>query len=86
MTEEPGTPVGEACVDCAAFLANGTVPADRSELPDSIRKLWNGVQLTTSTRDDHNPENEDQWFSWKPCHCCGSPLGGLRECLLIIRA
>ena len=25
--------------------------------------------------------NNDSWFSWHPCECCGSHLGGMREYL-----
>jgi hypothetical protein len=47
--------------------------------------------LSTGTEDRLDPaihsedyqgrESCDPWFSWHPCECCGSPLGGSREYL-----
>lgn len=42
--------------------------------------------LSTSCRDSADFENPDApegepWFSWRPCECCKSGLGGMREYL-----
>ena len=36
--------------------------------------------LSTGTNDGENGDI-DPWFSWRPCPCCGSHLGGNREYL-----
>jgi hypothetical protein len=65
------------CVDCIQFIANGELPDDSKrstaiiagherELP----AIWvnGGSELPTDQRE----------FSWRPCACCGSKLGGDR--------
>lgn len=48
--------------------------------------------LSTGTEDLHDSngnlrerdlegDSPSPWFSWRPCKCCGSPLGGNREYL-----
>jgi hypothetical protein len=39
--------------------------------------------LTFISTGTNNGEDGDvnPWFSWRPCECCGSHLGGLREYL-----
>lgn len=36
--------------------------------------------LSTGTNDGEHGDI-DPWFSWRPCPCCKSPLGGMREYL-----
>jgi hypothetical protein len=45
-----------------------------------------GLSALSTGCDEHmTPEDEggdvDPWFSWSPCECCGSHLGGNREYL-----
>lgn len=39
--------------------------------------------------DTDHPDFEswsEDWFSWRPCECCGSPLGGNRNRLSILES
>ncbi len=31
------------------------------------------------SNEDETPHETEPFFSWSPCECCGSPLGGNRE-------
>jgi hypothetical protein len=70
-----------ACVDCLLFVANGDVPEHDEALPERIRaRLGDGAsRLVCAGGDDDGTE-----FSWSPCECCGSRLGGMRHALAII--
>ena len=37
--------------------------------------------FSTSTAETCGGEESDPWFSWSPCECCKSPLGGNRQYL-----
>jgi hypothetical protein len=77
-----------ACEDCCRFVANGDVPEDRPTISDDIRARITPattVHLVNATDEDDNPTGED-WFSWSPCECCGSPLGGMRNHLAVLTA
>jgi hypothetical protein len=59
---------------------------DYAEYQKSVAKFIARENLSfLSTGTDTKPEDEggnpDPWFSWRPCECCGSPLGGNREYL-----
>ena len=79
-----------ACADCVAYLANGTVPAERPDLPRQIAQQWKNVPLTTTTipaggrasylRGASAPA---AWFSRQPCDCCCGRRAGLRAFLCI---
>jgi hypothetical protein len=69
-----------------------TTKADYQEYQESIAQFIarEGLRfLSTGTVDrlapDYDPEAEwaegESWFSWSPCECCGSHLGGDREYL-----
>ena len=62
-----------ACMDCTAYVANGTVPEDRPNLVSSIVATLGDAEGLVCAG-----ESED-WFSWHPCECCASPLGGNRN-------
>ena len=38
-----------------------------------------GIQNLSTKYDEETGENEESFFSWYPCECCGSTLGGDRE-------
>jgi hypothetical protein len=63
-----------ACIDCIAFLANGEIIEDRPNLPQEIAENWPPIEWTLHLKSEENP-----WFSWSPCECCGSRFGGTRE-------
>jgi hypothetical protein len=63
----------DICDDCLMFLANGDVPDNRPNLPDEIDGLWTGFDVVLSGSEESEP-----FFSWRPCGCCGSRLGGNR--------
>lgn len=60
------------CTDCAHFHANGEVPVS-CETADEAAE-W----LESLDDSGHWIVGEDEGFSSRPCHCCGSPLGGDR--------
>ena len=71
-----------ACVECILYVANGDVPDDRDALPDEVAEMWppaEGWQLCMG-----DPEQDDE-FSWSPCQCCGSHLGGARHEVIALR-
>lgn len=67
----------DICVDCLVWLANGDLPEDRPELPQDIEIRWPARErwhLVPAGGEDDEPH-----FSWSPCECCGSQLGGDRH-------
>lgn len=75
------------CADCYVFAAYGMVGEDlddyetrQGEVERAFNALLHGAgpdaQLTTG-----DGETE---FSWEPCECCGSHLGGSRHTALIL--
>lgn len=69
------------CVDCIAFVANGTIPEDRPELPDLIAARFPGESHHIVNADE---EGEEEHFSRSGCDCCGSHLGGMRGKLALL--
>jgi hypothetical protein len=55
--------------DVAAFIAR-----------DGLSFLSTGTWDYQGEHDEPRPENwnDEPWFSWTPCECCGCPLGGNR--------
>lgn len=44
--------------------------------------LSTGCSALDHTATGHeNREHSEPWFSWRPCDCCKSTLGGMREYL-----
>jgi hypothetical protein len=69
-----------ACTDCLVFVANGDVPEDENGnewSPDHIEAIWPASQYDLVCGD----LDDDSDFSWQPCECCGSRLGGSRHAL-----
>lgn len=56
----------EICVDCYTNHHEGNAMADTS------------VGWTDNTNADDDDDNGITDFSWTPCACCGSTLGGSR--------
>ena len=71
-----------ACTDCLLYVANGDVPYDNSDgwSESAIYSRWPTDQFDLACGDnEHNDE-----FSWQPCECCGSRLGGSRHSLVAL--
>jgi len=66
-----------ACRDCLLFVANGDLPEDGDWSPDHIEKIWPCAEYVLVCGDTE----QDDEFSWQPCECCGSRLGGSRHML-----
>lgn len=82
------------CVDCLAFLANGTTgdspdaKDDAEHAADMAREWGVGTEITLGrmreldeSEEDFETDAEDghhDGFSWHPCQGCGSTLGGDR--------
>jgi len=67
-----------SCIDCVAFVANGEIPESRPHLVNEIRaRLGADARRLAVTCGDQID------FSWAPCQCCGSPLGGSREAMVV---
>lgn len=47
-----------------------------AEYEESVRAFFEKEGLNCLSAIDNEPE---PYFSWQPCDCCGSPLGGDRE-------
>lgn len=64
-----------ACVDCGFLLANGEPENPEPEWsPEAIEARWPHAEWHLVNGDS----DDDQSFSWQPCDCCGSELGGER--------
>lgn len=73
-----------ACSDCLLYVANG----DENPTSDingwsaeTVNERWEGYSLGVGWKDSADHEgnvNDDLGFSWRPCDCCGSKLGGDR--------
>lgn len=62
------------CSDCAMFIANGELPEeDGNKLISAIESNWKDLSGQIVLGD-----NDTEEFSWSPCECCGSSLGGNR--------
>jgi len=67
-----------SCVDCVAYVANGEIPESRPHLVNEIRgRLGADARRLAVTCGDQID------FSWAPCQCCGSLLGGSREAMVV---
>jgi len=62
-----------ACVDCGFFVAYGEV-----EQPDPTWRAANFERGTAGLVVVNGDSDRDHEFSWSPCDCCGSRLGGTR--------
>jgi len=68
-----------SCIDCVVYAANGEIPPERPDLLVDIRARL-GADMAHLCYDGE----EQIDFSWRPCQCCGSPLGGSRETLAVL--
>lgn len=76
------------CVDCLMFHANG--PDDLE--PEVVGRIVAGCEReapyhwASDGRGLDEPEGADeQEFSWRPCACCHSSLGGSRHRFALIK-
>jgi hypothetical protein len=71
-----------ACTDCLMFIANGDEPEDNGNQwsADNIARHWPPYQYNLCCGDSDNDDD----FSWQPCECCGSRLGGSRHEIVAI--
>ena len=70
-----------ACTDCLMWVANGDEPEGDTEWNAyKIDAIWPPKQFDLACGDTEN----DHDFSWSPCECCGSRLGGSRHELIAL--
>ncbi|WPZ36730.1 hypothetical protein T8K17_11350 [Thalassobaculum sp. OXR-137] len=65
----------EVCEDCNGWIEADILPHDRPTLPADIDRIWpkaDGWDIIASNG------MAGPGFTWLPCQCCGSTLGGLR--------
>ena len=68
------------CVDCTMVAVNGDstgIEDDEREAEVCAAVEAMGPHLVPNS-DSETGEGQDE-FSWRPCDCCGSSLGGARE-------
>jgi len=67
------------CVDCMFAEVNGEFPEDEErakEIEEGFKRLEaQGIFYPDFSNDEGDGYDE---FSWAPCDCCGSDLGGSR--------
>ena len=66
-----------ACFDCLLFVANDEIPDHNEDLSIDIEENWPSDQWYICVGSDDTENNTE--FSWAPCDCCGSRLGGSRH-------
>jgi hypothetical protein len=71
-----------ACQDCLLYVANGDVPEDGRDIEADIQAEIGAPSGRLACGDS----DKDDEFSWRPCECCGSPLGGSRHHLVLLSA
>jgi len=70
---------GECCEDCILLLANGEcgTPEESDAHMQKIRNIWSEDEVRGMVAScDEDCEGP---FSWSPCECCESALGGSRH-------
>lgn len=70
-----------ACTDCLQYVANGEVAEGGQWSPEAVSEVMGGDERWLCCGDS---EIDDE-FSWSPCECCGSHLGGSRHELAVVR-
>lgn len=66
------------CEECMFFEVNGELPEDddrAKEIEEGLAKLGRVSSNFGSSEDEEDGYRE---FSWSPCDCCHTPLGGSR--------
>jgi hypothetical protein len=79
------------CVDCLMVIANGDYTGlDYHTTPNSpdhgtmrAREIDDGLDSIKGYVCAGDSENDNE-FSWYPCHCCGSKLGGSRHHCVVL--
>jgi hypothetical protein len=70
-----------ACDDCLMYVVNDELPADYPGLREDI---WAHLDLTPDRYLALGHIDAEEEFSWRPCECCGSTLGGRRNEIILI--
>ena len=65
-----------ACLDCLLLVANGDGTDEHAEA--MTKRIGPLAHLVCGDSD------QDDEFSWAPCECCGSRLGGSRHQLIML--
>ncbi len=97
MSEQRTTPKGKidiirdqwVCVDCLFALANGEYPDDATRAAEIEAGETRELPYRWALDGPHEGESEEadqDPFSWRPCACCGSRLGGSRHRAALILA
>lgn len=68
------------CVDCIAFVANGTLAEER---PGLLSEITEHLGAEDTKHLVSGPEGE--WFDWARCECCNRPEGGMRGHMAVLR-
>lgn len=71
-----------ACQDCLTLVANGE-PADGR--PGLEAEIAAHLELEPLQHLICGESDHDEEFSWQPCECCGSKLGGSRHQLALMQ-
>jgi hypothetical protein len=71
-----------ACTDCLMLVANDEPSDDRPNLETEIAAH---LELEPCQHIACGDSDQDDEFSWRPCECCGSPLGGARSQLVLLQ-
>lgn len=74
----------DACMDCVTYIANGDIPSHRPNLTSEIRANLDPSPEGDALAHIVNDNDEEEWFSWSSCECCGSGLGGSRNRLAVL--
>lgn len=70
------------CTDCIMIIANDDASSFDYHYGDEADERETDVREAINEVEGHivpGDEDKDQDFSWNPCHCCGSTLGGSRH-------
>ncbi len=71
------------CVCCTIAHANGgscDCPDHEAEVTAGFERLYNdGATVASNSGSDDDEDSGEQEFSWSPCECCLSRLGGSRH-------
>ena len=77
------------CADCCMFHANGPDDLDA----ETVERIVAGCEREAKAggrwaldgpREGEHEEADTNPFSWRPCACCGSKLGGSRHRAAVI--
>lgn len=69
------------CEECMFFDVNGELPEDEEraqEIVEGFDRLGEVSSNFGNSEDEEDEEDGYLEFSWAPCDCCGTQLGGSR--------